>query len=99
MNDARARSCGSERFASPDRAPCRALEQLILRAPPARDNAVRTAAVGDPQHVRAVGDLVDRGKRIDNRWTSVAEVRRSTFRLVRLHTRVSSRSTRDMACA
>jgi hypothetical protein len=51
-----------------------AVEQVVLGAPPARDDAIRTTAVGDPEHVRAFRDVVERWKRIEIRREIPARV-------------------------
>src|SRR5262245_11983090 len=56
-----------------------AVEQIVFGAAPARDDAVRTTAVGDPQHVRALGDVVERWKRIEIGCDVPARVRSSAL--------------------
>ena len=52
----------SRTVTSPDSPPRGAVEQFLFGAAPALHDAIRTASVGDPKNVGAIGDLVNGGK-------------------------------------
>jgi hypothetical protein len=72
-----------------------AIEEVVLGAAPAGDDAVRPTAPGDPQHVGPFGDVVEGRKRIDVRQGIAARTWRSTLARIWRHKGLRSAEKRD----